>query len=259
MIWQRAEVRKMGLAGNANPYGRMIFGMMILGLGIQNAAIAVPLNRAENLDLDPKVIQSSPTLQKWLQSPPNVLREIRNQPSFKTRLRVGYSRFGKSDAHGWTIGVEDLQLGRSPLTFSADYSAGYSSTSPASGASGSDDPTDRSLQSFGANLHLYALPLGSYVNITPVVGYRSFHQGGQVTDGVNLGARLLLVPSRRGGADLLVQQTWVNVGTDTEVGMGKVSVGYAITRNFRLGADLERWQGRSLQERRATLLLEWIP
>lgn len=225
-----------------------------LGLGVfwgsQGGAIAAPIAPAESLDLDPALIRSSPTLQKWLKSSPNVLREIRDQPSFKTRLRFGYSRFPRSDANGWTIGVEDLQLERSPLTFSADYSVGYA---------GGDDRPRQTLESFGMNLHLYTLPLGGYVNVAPVVGYRYFQADRSVTDGVNLGARILLTPSRRGGADVILQQTWVNVGTDSEVSLGKVSVGYAVTRHLRIGADLERWQARSFQERRASLLLEWIP
>ena len=43
------------------------------------------------------MVEDSPTLQKWLQQTPNVLEDIRNDPSFATRLRWGFSFFPDSD------------------------------------------------------------------------------------------------------------------------------------------------------------------
>ncbi|HEY9651104.1 MAG TPA: hypothetical protein V6C95_10615, partial [Coleofasciculaceae cyanobacterium] len=59
---------------------------------------------AEELDLSPEIIENSPVLQRWLKEVPNVLDDIRNDPSFRTRLRLGYSHFPSTD------GASDLML-----------------------------------------------------------------------------------------------------------------------------------------------------
>lgn len=48
---------------------------------------------AQELDLSPELIEGSPVLQRWLEEVPNVLDDIRNDPSFRTRVRLGYSQF----------------------------------------------------------------------------------------------------------------------------------------------------------------------
>ena len=97
------------------------------------------------------------------------------------------------------------------------------------------------------------------MNVAPVIGIRSLSTSTIQTTEFNLGARLLLVPSRGGGADVTLQQTWMAIGTDREIGIGKISVGYAIAPKLRIATDLERWYGRSIGETRASLLLEWMP
>lgn len=191
------------------------------------------------LDLPPQ-IRTSPTLQKWLQQAPDIRREIGNTPSFRTRLQVGYSLSHPGSSSGVVWGIEDLRLGQTPITLSAQGNSG--------GVGG-----------WGINAQAYVLPLGSYVNVAPVVGWRSLYTPTMQSQGLNLGAKLLLVPSRGGGADLSIQQTWMNLGQDQEVGIGKLSVGYAISPKLRLATDLERWQGRSIFETRASILVEWMP
>ncbi|NET54098.1 MAG: hypothetical protein F6K09_37420, partial [Merismopedia sp. SIO2A8] len=39
---------------------------------------------AQELDLSPEIIEGSPVLRRWLEEVPNVLEEIRHQPSFRT-------------------------------------------------------------------------------------------------------------------------------------------------------------------------------
>jgi hypothetical protein len=190
------------------------------------------------IDLPPQ-IRTSPTLQKWLQQAPDVRREIANDPSFRTRLRTGYSLSGASS--GVVFGIEDLRLGQTPIALTAHGNTGGT------------------LSSWGVDAQAYVLPLGGYVNVAPVVGWRSISTNSAQSQGVNLGAKVLFVPSRGGGADFSLQQTWVNLGNDQEVGIGKVSVGYAIGPKLRLATDIERWQGRSIFETRATVLLEWMP
>jgi hypothetical protein len=201
-----------------------------------------PISSADSKDLDiPPQIQSSPTLKKWLQHVPNVQQDIIHDPSFKTRFRAGYARFTQGNQDGLILGVEDLNISQTPVTLSASYS------------------TSANLSSWGVDAQPYLFPLGSSINLAPVIGIRSLSTLTTQTTGLNLGARVLLVPSRGGGADMTLQQTWTNLGTDQEVGIGKLSVGYAIAPRLRIATDLERWQGRSVFETRASLLLEWIP
>lgn len=83
------------------------------------ADLAQPPNQ---LDLDPKLIEQSPVLQRWRRQVPNVLEDIKRDPAFRSRLRLGYSLFPSSnDASGFHVGVEDVFLGRTGLTLSADY------------------------------------------------------------------------------------------------------------------------------------------
>ena len=197
---------------------------------------------SQSLPIDiPPQIRSSPTLQKWLRSVPNIQQDINNDPSFKTRVRLGYTRVTQGNTDGLSLGLEDVRLGSTPVTLSASYN------------------TSRTDSSWGIDVQPYLFPLGGYFNLAPVVGIRSLSTSTTQTTGLNLGARLLLVPSRGGGADVTIQQTWTAIGTDQEVGIGKVSIGYAIAPKLRIATDLERWQGRSVFETRASLLLEWMP
>ena len=192
------------------------------------------------IDIPPQ-IQSSPTLRKWLRAVPDIQKDINNDPSFKTRVRLGYTRFTQSNTDGLSLGVEDFRFGPVPVTLSASYSASHTDST------------------WGIDLQPYLFPLGGYLNVAPVVGIRSLSTSTTQTTGLNLGARILLVPSRGGGADVTLQQTWTAIGTDQEVGIGKISVGYAIAPKLRIATDLERWNGRSVFETRASLLLEWMP
>lgn len=237
--WDRS--RLVGLA----LYGGVILGSMGHRSVAQPSSPSSPAKPASTsaIDLDPNLIQTSPTLRKWLDHTPDVLQEIRNDPSFRSRLRLGYARFPKSNEDGWTVGLEDWRIGQTPLTVSASYSASFDATQ----------------QAIAADLHLYALPLGSSINVAPIVGYRSLKFNDNRTSGMNLGGRLLLVPSRGGGADISLDASWLNPGTDQEVGLARLSFGYAITPQLRIATDFERWNQRSGNERRAGILLEWMP
>lgn len=194
------------------------------------------------LDLSPDIIEGSPVLQRWLRKVPNVLRDITNDPSFRTRLRLGYSQFPSTgQASGWNAGVEDLFIGRTGLTVSGDYQATFDGG-----------------KAWGADLRYYLLPLGSYLNVAPVVGYRNLETDRYSTDGVNLGLRLLLVLSRGGAADISLTQSWVAPGTDDEVGLTTLSVGYALTRNLRLSTDIQKQNARQHKDSRVGIVLEWM-
>lgn len=195
------------------------------------------------IDLDPKLIEASPVLRRWLKQVPNVLEDIRQDPSFRTRLRLGYSHFPSTDgAGGWNIGVEDVAIGRTKLTVSADYQATFNGKREA----------------WGADLRYYVRPLGSYVNVAPVVGYRHLETTRYSTDGVNLGVRLLIVPSRTGAADISLTQSWVAPGSNDEVGLTTLSFGYALTRHLRLSTDIQKQNAPQRKDSRVGISLEWM-
>jgi hypothetical protein len=203
-----------------------------------------PKPAAQQLDLSPEIIENSPVLQRWLRQVPNVLEDIRNDPSFRTRLRLGYSHFPSTgQAPGFNVGVEDVFIGRTGLTVSGDYQASFNG--------------DR--EAFGADLRYYVLPLGSYVNVAPQVGYRYVETGKFSTDGVNVGARLMLALSRTGAADVSLTQSFVSPGSSDEVGITTLSFGYAVTRHLRLSTDIQKQNSREEKDSRVGIVLEWMP
>jgi hypothetical protein len=195
------------------------------------------------LDLDPKLIEQSPVLQRWLREVPDVLESIKRDPSFRTRLRLGYSRFPSSDdANGWNVGLEDVLIGRTGLTLSSDYQAS----------------ADGQRKAWGTDLRYYTLPLGSRINLAPVIGYRYLETTRYTTDGIHVGLRLLLVPSRTGAADISLTQSWVSPRTEEEVGLTTLSIGYALTRNLRLSTDIQKQNSRQRKDSRVGIVLEWM-
>jgi hypothetical protein len=205
-----------------------------------------PLTEAElaPLDLDPRIIQESPVLRQWLNDVPDIAEEIRHTPSFRTRLRVGYANFpSNGEIGGFQLGVDDVFVWPGTgLTASADYSRSSNSQR----------------ESYGAEARYYLLPLGGYVNVAPSVGYRSVSAPAYSTDGVDLGLRLMVIPSRGGAADFSLSQHWVAPGTDSEVGITSFNLGYAVTRQLRLGSDLQFQNSRFGRDSRWGLSLEWL-
>ncbi len=182
---------------------------------------------AADLDLDPKVVQNSPVLQRWQKQVPNVTEEIKTDPSFRTRLRLGYSSSELS------VGIEDLRVDRTNFTASANYQA----------------------SNWGADLHYYVRPLGSYINVAPVVGYRHL----ETIEGANLGVRALFVLSRGGGADISLTQSWVAPFSANQTGLTTLSIGYALTHNLRISTDFQKRNSPIQKESRIGIGLEWMP
>ncbi|MBD2111175.1 hypothetical protein H6F59_04950 [Nodosilinea sp. FACHB-141] len=198
---------------------------------------------APPLDLDPAVIEGSPTLQRWLEDVPDVANEIRHRPSFRTRLRVGYAQFPSTgQVGGFGVAVEDVFVPGTGLAASVDYSRSWNSQR----------------ESYGGEARYYLLPLGGYFNLAPTVGYRSLSTPAYQTDGLDVGLRLMLVPSRGGGADLALSQRWVAPGTGEEVGITSLAIGYAVTRQLRLGTDFQRQNSRFGQDSRVGVSLELL-
>jgi hypothetical protein len=195
-------------------------------------------------DLSPEIINGSPVLRKWLKEIPNVLNDIKTDPSFRTRVKVGYSQYPSANqSGGFHLAVDDIFFGRSGLSASANYNSASSG--------------NRS--GYGVDAQYYLLPLGSYINITPLVGFRHLQTDKYSRDGLNLGVKLMIVPARGGGADLALSQSWVGFGSSTETGLTTLSVGYAITNQIRLSTDIQQQNARENYDSRVGVGIEWMP
>lgn len=172
-----------------------------------------------------------------------MLEEIRNDPSFRTRLRLGFTSFTSNDnAGGINLGIEDIFIERTGITLGADYQTAFNG--------------DR--QAFGADLHYFLFPLGNYVNLAPLVGYRYIQSNDFNTDGLHLGLRLMLTFSRTGAGDISLSQSFISPGGDEEVGITSLSIGYAIASQLRLSTDLEWQNSIADQDSRAGINLELL-
>lgn len=199
---------------------------------------------ARDLDLSPEIIENSPVLQRWMRKVPNVLEEIKHDPSFRTRLRLGYTRFPSTDdADGVMVGVEDIFIGKTGLTVSGDIQTTF----------------DGDRITYGGDLRYYVLPLGGYINIAPVLGYRHLETDRYTADGLHVGAKLMLVLSRGGAADISLTQSWVSPGTNEEVGLTTLSASYAVTRNLRVSTDIQKQNARQDKDTRLGVVFEWMP
>ncbi|MDJ0730802.1 MAG: hypothetical protein QNJ33_12490 [Crocosphaera sp.] len=196
-----------------------------------------------SLDLPPDIINNSPVLQRWMKEVPDVLDDINNDPSFRTRVGIGYAEFPSTEHDGGlNISVDDIFIGRTGLTISGDYETSF----------GERDAG-------GVNLQYYLLPLGYYVNVAPVVGYRAISTNNYSEDGVNIGGKVIFPLSRSGAADISVSQTFVSPGDDDEVGITNLSFGYAITKQIRLATEIEKQNSRVKKDSQFSLILEWMP
>ena len=197
----------------------------------------------DQLDLDPTLIDSSPTLQRWLDKTPDLFEQNRHDPAFLPRVRLGYNYFPiPNQLSGLAIGVEDWFIGPLPLSFSAYYHTDF-----------------QGQQAGGGNLQYYLLPLGWYVNVTPLVGYRSIQQDDYHSDGINVGGKVILALSRTGAADISLSQMFTAPGSTNEVGTSILSVGYAISPHWRLATDLQQQNSLGGKDSRVGLYLEWQP
>lgn len=205
-------------------------GWQITLISVANLPVAaqdtIDSTLSDRLDIPDRVIEESPTLQRWLKEVPDVLEDIQQDPSFRTRLRLGFTTFpSNDDAAGINLGIEDIFIERTGLTISTDYYSAFNGD----------------LQAAGVDLHYFLLPLGNYVNFAPLVGYRYVQSNDFNTDGLHLGIRLMLAFSRGGAGDISLSQSFISPRGDKEVGITSLSVGYAVTSQLRLSTDLE-WQ-----------------
>lgn len=191
----------------------------------------------EDLGIDREAIYNSPTLQRWLESPPDVLDIIRNTPTVPTRVQVGLV-----DDRAWTLGIEDINLG-DRITLSANYRRAWD---------GSDDVE------YGAALRYYPFARGSYVNIGPQIGYRYLDRGRRSFDGVTYGifGAISIAP---GAADLTWSYRLLEPGSSSETTLVTVTTAYALSRSLRIAAQYNWWKSPAQKESSLGVLLEWVP
>jgi hypothetical protein len=212
---------------------------LLLWLVLAFFCLSPQVAKSDELDLPPEIKENSPVLRRWLEEIPDVLEDIKTKPRFSTRLRLGYSQY-PSNVNGWILGIEDLGINKSPLTFSADYQG------TASGE----------YNGVGARLQYYILPLGSYLNFAPILGYRYFQRGDYHTNGVNLGVKLVFPLSAKGGADIFVSQNFVFSGNREQIGITTISLGYAFTSKLRISTDIEQQNSIAAKDTRWGIVLE---
>jgi hypothetical protein len=203
-----------------------------------------PSSNNNSIDVSPELIKDSPVLQKWLKGIPDVMSDINTDPSFRTRVKVGYSQYPSTgQTGGFHLAVDDVFFGKGGLSASANYNFASSGVRKA----------------YGADAQYYLLPLGGYLNITPLVGFRHLETDKYNRDGLNLGVKLMLVPSRGGGADIALSQSWVGLGGSDETGLTTLSVGYALTHNLRLSTDIQQQNAKENHDSRVGFGIEWMP
>jgi hypothetical protein len=216
--------------------------LSLLCLSISGVASAEPLSlpvASEDLTLDRETIESSPVLQRWLADPPDILYDIYNTPSFNTKLRLGIT--SRDNSLGFDLGVEDAFIGKTPLALSGSYQQEFSGRE----------------SSWDANLRYYLFPLGSYYNVAPQVGYRQLNLFEQPnTSGLDLGIQGIIVLSPR-SADLKLSHTFTNPGGNNETSITSISTSYAITRNWRLGSNIQWRRSPVRNDSRVGFVLEW--
>lgn len=196
------------------------------------------VRRANDLEIDRQVIESSPVLRRWLENPPDLLDDIYNLPSFDTRLRVGFT--SRNNSLGVEAGVEDLFVGRSPLTVSGSYQNEFSGR-------------ESEIQ---ANIRYYVLPLGSHWNFSPIVGYRQFNQQDRPQiSGLDVGLQGILVLSPH-SSDLRLSHTFNSPNSNLEMSTTTLSTSYAVTNNLRLGTKIEWRRSPLIYDSRIGFLLE---
>jgi hypothetical protein len=206
--------------------------------------------KSQELDIDPQIIEDSPVIREWIEEIPDISSQIRNQPSFRTLIRFGYSQFpSNSDAGGVYIGIEDVFLGNSHFTVSGEYITSVNDDS----SSGNDR------LAVGGNLKYYLLPLGNYINIAPVIGYKSIETKDYQTDGLNVGIKVILALSPQGAADISLSQNFISPTSSEEVGITEIRAGYALTKDIRLSAGIAWQNSIKNDDSQINIGLEWMP
>jgi hypothetical protein len=200
-----------------------LWGLTLWGIPCYAVPDKIPA-AADALNLEQDLVQRSPVLKRWLDSPPSVLSEIDNDPAFPTKFKIGVASVPSRDNdYELALGVEDVFLGKSRFTASAEYRQSLNQNL-------------RNTNLWGANVRYYLLPLGAYVNLAPQVGYTSLRLEGAEFQGPELGGKLVLALSQT--ADLSLTETVILPSQGLAVGRTQLSFGYALSPALRVSADI---------------------
>jgi hypothetical protein len=192
----------------------------------------------EDLEIDRQIINSSPVLRRWLNNPPDLLEDIYHTPSFEPKLQIGMT--SRNHSLGLEVGVEDVFVGRTPLTLNANLQTELSGR-------------ESEIQ---AGIRYYLLPLGSYWNIAPIAGYRQFNQYERPQiSGLDVGLQGILILSPR-SSDLRLSHTFTSPYSNLEMSKTVLSTSYAVTRQMRLGTKIEWRRSPLVYDSRVGFLVE---
>jgi hypothetical protein len=215
--------------------------LITIWLSILSGA-SVAKAESPNLNLDLKlnreIIENSPVLQRWLVNPPDILFDIKNTPSFNSKVRLGLT--SRDQSLGFDVGLQDLFLGGTPATFSASFQREFS---------------DRQTNLNG-EFRYYLLPLGGYFNITPLVGYRYMNFFGESVSGVDLGIQGILVFSPR-SSDLRLSQSFTSPLGDKETSITTLSTSYGLSNRLSLSSSIQWRRSPVGADSRVGFYLEW--
>jgi len=185
--------------------------------------------RAIDLQIDQALIRTSPVLKRWLENPPDLLQEIDRTPSFPARLQLAYSTVpSRQGDQEWSATLEDVFIAQSSLSLTTEYSQAFYTEN----------------RHWGASARIYLLPLGSELNVAPILGYHQVVVDGLTFQGPELGSRWVLAAPQ--AADLSFTQSLILSERGLPVGRLQLSVGYAISPLLRLSATIQ-WQNSSLR------------
>lgn len=200
---------------------------------------------SDQLNLPPELIENSPVIQKWSDEVPDVLDDIRHDPSFKTRWRLGLNAYpSNGDRLGLSLGVADLLLKpKFPLTIDIEGQTTF----------------DGDRTQFATRANYYLLPLGNRLNVAPTLGYQIFSSEGYDREGLEIGGKIQLNLSRSGASTISLSQQFIQLGSDQELGITTVGVGYAFTENLRLATEIQKHNSTAAKESRVGIFMEFLP
>ena len=231
-------------AGDRRRHWQKLLAIGLVSAFVSSPAIAQPADSdpaasdsISEVGLEAEDLDNSRVLQRWLDSPPDILDEIRNKPAVPLRLRGGLA-----SNREWTVGVEDITL-YDRITLSGFYRRAF------------DEQSD---EDYGGDLRYYVLPRGSYFNIAPQLGFRHLDLADGLTEGLWAGlvGTISLAP---GAADLTVAYGFVEPISSDEATVGSVTAAYHVTRELRLAGQVN-WRHTIFQNDIAVgVLLEWAP
>jgi hypothetical protein len=217
---------------------RFLISTLIMILGSASVAKAESPNSNLDLKLNQEIIENSPVLQRWLVNPPDILFDIKNTPSFNTKVRLGIT--SRDQSLGFDVGLQDLFLGNSPTTFSANFQREFG---------------DRQTN-LNADFRYYLLPMGGYFNITPLLGYRYMNFFGESVSGVDVGIEGILVLSPR-SSDLRLSHSFTSPLGDKETSITTLSTSYGLSNRLSLSSNIQWRRSPVGSDTRVGFYLEW--